>query len=131
MKFTPLTSASLDQAALRAEYAQARQIGKLRLGGERLYFRSGLRVYAVPYADIRRYFRRVMRVPAKLCCGHGDFEIEHLVLCGEDGELAQIGLPGAKAARAVMDAMARLAPEAAAGAPPAQTARDEEDRHGS
>ena len=119
MRFEPLTSTAPDPAALREEYRQARQIGKLRLGERRLYFRSGLKAYYVPYADIRRYFRRVMRIPAKLCCGHGAFELEHLVLCGDGGELAQIALPGAKAARAVMESMALLAPDAEAGRPPA------------
>ena len=120
MRFEPLTTVSPDRAALQAEYRLGRPIGKLRLGERTLFFRSGLRIYYVPYADIRRYFRRVMCVPAKLCCGQGAFELEHLVLCGERGELAQIGLPGAKAAKAVMDAMAQLAPDAETGRPPAQ-----------
>ena len=121
MRFEPLTAAAPDPAALRGEYRQAGEIGKLRLGERTLFFRSGLRVYYVPYADIRRYFRRVMCVPAKLCCGQGTFELEYLVLCGDRGELAQIGLPGAKAAKAVMERMAQLAPDAAAGRPPAET----------
>lgn len=115
MKFEPLTRPSEDGTLLREEHRQAREIGNLRLGQENLYFRSGLKVYYIPYRDIRRYFRRVMRVPAKLCCGKGDFEIENLVICGEKGELAQIQLPGAKAARIVMECMAKLAPDAAVG----------------
>ena len=115
MKFEPLTRPAGDGALLREEHRQAREIGNLRLGQENLYFRAGLKVYYIPYGDIRRYFRRVMRVPAKLCCGKGDFEIEHLVICGESGELAQIQLPGAKAAKIVMECMAELAPDAAAG----------------
>ena len=115
VKFEPLTLPAEDTALLREEYRQARETGVLRLGRENLYFRSGLKVHYIPYGDIRRYFRRVMRVPAKLCCGKGDFEIEHLVICGEGGELAQIQLPGAKAARIVMERMAQLAPSAAVG----------------
>ena len=115
MKFEPLTRPVEDRTSLREEHRQAREIGNLRLGHENLYFRSGLKVYYVPYGDISRYFRRVMQVPAKLCCGRGNFEIENLVLCGESGELAQIQLPGAKAAKIVMERMAELAPEAAVG----------------
>lgn len=115
MKFEPLALSVEDRDLLREEYRQAREIGNLRLGQQNLYFRAGLKVYYIPYGDIRRYFRRVMRVPAKLCCGRGDFEIENLVVCGESGELAQIQLPGAKAARIVMERMAELAPGAAAG----------------
>lgn len=115
MKFEPLTLPVEDRAILQEGYRQAREIGSLRLGQENLYFRAGLKVYYIPYGDIRRYFRRVMQVPAKLCCGKGDFEIENLVICGESGELAQIQLPGARAARAVMECMAELAPDAAVG----------------
>lgn len=115
MKFEPLTRPVEDRTLLREEHRQAREVGTLRLGRENLYFRAGLKVYYIPYSDIRRYFRRVMQVPAKLCCGKGDFEIENLVICGESGELAQIQLPGAKAARIVMERMAELAPDAAAG----------------
>lgn len=115
MKFEPLTLPVEDITSLREEFRQAREIGKLHLGQENLYFRAGLKVYYIPYGEIRRYFRRVMRVPAKLCCGKGDFEIENLVICGEGGELAQVQLPGAKAARIVMERMAELAPNAAVG----------------
>ena len=115
MKFEPLTLPVENGTFLREEYRQAREIGNLRFGQENLYFRSGLNVYYIHYGDIRRYFRRVMQVPAKLCCGKGDFEIENLVICGEGGELAQIQLPGAKAARIVMERMAELAPDAAVG----------------
>ena len=115
MKFEALTSQGADSSLLQEEYKQAREIGKLRLGGQHLYFRAGLKTYYLPYADIRRYFRRVMQVPARMCCGKGNFEIENLVICGDRGELAQIQLPGAKAAKAVMECLAELAPEAAVG----------------
>lgn len=115
MKFEPLTLAVEDRSVLQEEYKQGREIGNLHLGQENLYFRAGLKIYYIPYGDIRRYFRRVMQVPAKLCCGKGEFAIEHLVICGESGELAQIQLPGGKAARIVMECMAELAPHAAVG----------------
>ena len=116
MKFEPLTSLVTETSLLPGDYKQAREIGKLRLGQRNLYFRTGLKAYYIPYSDIQRYFRRVMQVPAKMCCGKGNFEIESLVICGERGELAQIQLPGAKAARAVMECLAELAPDAAVGA---------------
>ena len=115
MKFASLTSRTEEKTFLQSEYAQAYSVGKLRLGQERLYFRAGLRTYYIPYCDIRRYFRRVTQVPAKLCCGRGNFEIESLVICDGERELAQIELPGARAAKAVMERMAQLAPEAAVG----------------
>ena len=103
--------------SLQMEYKNAREIGKLRLGVERLYFRSARKIYYVPYTDIYRYFRRVMLVPAKLCCGKGDLAIEHLVICDTDSELAQIQLPGSHAAKVLMERMSELAPDAIVGTP--------------
>ena len=115
MKYTSLTSQAEEKTLLESEYAQAYAVGKLRLGRERLYFRTGLKIYYIPYRDIRRYFRRVTQVPAKLCCGRGNFEIESLVVCDGERELAQIELPGSRAAKAVMARLAELAPDAAVG----------------
>ena len=117
MRFEPLTSAAKEQTALREEYDRARKFGKLRLGEGCLFFKKGLKVFYIPYGEISRYFRRVMVVPGKLCCGRGDLTIENLVVCGEAGELAQIQLPGERAAKAIMALMAQLAPDAAAGRP--------------
>ena len=119
MRFEPLTSSAKDQSAVREEYDRARKFGKLRLGESWLFFKKGLKAYYIPYGEISRYFRRVMMVPAKLCCGRGDFTIENLVICGEAGELAQIQLPGERAAKAIMECLAQLAPDAAVGRPTA------------
>ena len=121
MKFHPLTTVVNDNAALDSEYKAAREIGTLRLGELRLYFRSKRKVYYIPYKDIRRCFRRVMLIPAKMCCGKGDFELENLVVCGEEGELAQIQLPGTRAATILMEELERLIPEAEFGKPETKT----------
>ena len=118
MKFYPLKSMEADTESLETEYKSAREIGKLRLGVDRLYFRSARKVFYISYTDIHRYFRRVMLVPAKLCCGKGDLAVEHLVICDADSELAQIQLPGSHAAKVLMDRMSELAPSAVAGTPP-------------
>ena len=120
MRFHPLTEDNTDAAALEGEYAAARAIGKIHMGELRLYFKAGLRTYYIPYHDVHRCFRRILEVPAKLCCGKGDFEIENLVICGEDDrELAQIQLPGKKAAQVVMDELKQRIPEAQFGRPTA------------
>ena len=123
MRFTPLAGGETDSALLNEEYKAAREIGKLRLGAERLYFRAGLKTWFIPYSQIRRYFRRVMQIPAKLCCGKGNFDIESLVLCGDEGELAQIQLPGTKAAKIVMEQLKTLAPGAIPRAPEKDAAK--------
>jgi hypothetical protein len=119
MKFYPLeeNQPQAEAKQLESEYTAAREIGKIRLGEQRLYFRSGRKVYYIPYANVRRCFRRVMLVPAKLCCGKGDLEVENLVLCGDSGELAQIQLPGTRAAKILMEELKILIPEAEFGRP--------------
>lgn len=117
MKFYPLTSTEENAESLQAEYKTAQEIGKLRLGTKKLYFRSARKIFYIPYNEIHRYFRRVMLVPAKLCCGKGDFAIEHLVICDADRELAQIQLPGSHAAKVLMERMGCLAPDAIVGMP--------------
>lgn len=117
MKFCALTVTEENMEILQTEYKSAQEIGKLRLGTERLYFRSARKIYYIRYTDIHRYFRRVMLVPAKLCCGKGDFAIEHLVICDADKELAQIQLPGSRAAKVLMERMSSLAPDAIVGMP--------------
>lgn len=117
MKFYSLTSTEENSESLQAEYKTAQEIGKLRLGTKKLYFRSARKIFYIPYNEIHRYFRRVMLVPAKLCCGKGDFAIEHLVICDADRELAQIQLPGSHAAKVLMERLGNLAPDAIVGMP--------------
>jgi len=119
MRFCPLTETGPQdgRAALSSEYAAAKEIGRVRLGELRLYFRSGLRVYYIPYRDVRRVFRRVQLIPAKAWKRQGELRVENLVVCGEAGELAQIQLPGADAARQLMDELCGRIPEAAFGKP--------------
>lgn len=119
MKFHPLTTVVNDTASLESEYKAAREIGAIRLGELRLYFRNKRKIYYIPYEDVRRCFRRVLLIPARMCCGKGDFELENLVICGEEGELAQIQLPGSRAAVALMEELERLIPEAEFGRPEA------------
>lgn len=115
MKFYPLTDVTKEPEGLREEYKAGREIGKIHLGETHFFFRSMGKVFYIPYTEIRRYFRRVMMVPAKLCCGKGEFQMEHLVICGDAGELAQIELPGTQAAKALMESMEKLAPDAVSG----------------
>ena len=140
MHFLPVRGTLPDDVALTEAYKAGHAVGVLRVGSEHLFFRVGLKNYAVPYAEITRCFRRVMQVPARMCCGKGNFQVENLVICGraEDAdetadvaaagaaaaietlpevELAQIQLPGAKAAKLVLEELKVKLPHAAFGAP--------------
>lgn len=98
---------------MEQDYKAGREIGIVRLGKEHLYFRRIRKIYYVPYTDIRRCFRRVMRVPAKLCCGRGDLEVENLVICTDQGEVAQLQMPGAKAGKILLKELKDRMPDIA------------------
>ena len=101
MKFYPLLP-GMQAADLTEEYRASREIGSIRIGREHFFFRLRLKVYYIPYGRIRRCYRRVLLVPATVCCGRGELQVENLVLHGEEGELAQIPLPGTRAAKELM-----------------------------
>ena len=119
MRFYPLLETGKEEAGrLDGEYRDAREIGKVRMGELHLFFKAGLKTYFIAYHDVRRLFRRVEAVPFRMCCGRGTLEVENLVVCGEgDRELAQIQLPGKKAAQILMKELEERVPEAQFGRP--------------
>ena len=113
------TSEEKDSESLEKEYKEAREFGVVRVGAGHLFFRAKLKHYFIPYTQIYRCFRRVMAVPAKMCCGRGDFEMENLVICGNgDVELAQIQLPGKRAAQELMKELKFRMPNGNFSVPP-------------
>jgi hypothetical protein len=114
MKFYPLAS-ELAPEVVMAGYKEGREIGKARLGAKCLYFRDKLRVYYIPYEDVTRVFRRVLLIPAKMCCGKGNLEVENLVVCSEKGEVAQIQLPGERAGKILLEEIVKIAPHVQIG----------------
>lgn len=123
MKFYPLISGAEPPDGLASEYKAAREIGRIRMGELRLFLRAGLRTYYIPYTEVRRCFRRVQLIPAKMCCGRGDLEVENLVVCGDAGELIQVQLPGTKAAKILMKELEERIPEAEFGKPAAEASQ--------
>lgn len=128
MKFCSLTSTAAERDSLAAEFKNGREIGIVKLGETCLFFRRKLRVYYVPYTEVSRAFRRVMSVPAKMCCGKGEFIIEHLVICVGDNEVAQIQLPGTKAAKILMDELKEKMPDAIFSSLKSDSDKAEEDK---
>ena len=117
MKFYPLNEHIVDDAILEKEYKTARQIGPIRLGDTCLQFKSRLKNYYIPYADIKRCFRRVMGVNFKMCCGKGEMQVENLVIGDSEKELAVIQLPGTRAAQELMKDLKERMPECDFSAP--------------
>lgn len=116
MKFYPLTAAAPDEA-LQNDYAAGRAIGNVQLGETYLFFKEKRKIYYISYGDVTRVFRRVMMVQTKMCCGKGNLEVENLVICGAEGELAQVQLPGARAGKILLEEVARRAPHVQIGKP--------------
>ena len=125
MKYCPLTSEADSADSLFSEFKTAREIGRVRMGELHLFLRVGLKTYYIPYRDVRRCFRRVQLIPAKMCCGRGDLEVENLVVCGDAGELIQVQLPGTKAAKILMEELQTRIPEAEFGKPGANPPQTE------
>ena len=103
MRFWDVNGKTIDSgvAELSAEYKNAHAVGALRMADAGVFFRAGLKTFFIPYDSISKCFRRVMNVPAKMCCGRGNFSVESIVFADEERELAEVQLPGEKAAKAV------------------------------
>ena len=115
MKFFPLTTTAPDDV-LAAELRSGRGIGPVTMGDQYLLFKEKRKQYYIPYADITRAFRRIQMVQTKMCCGKGNLEVENLVLCtGEDVEVVQIQLPGARAGKIVLEELTQRAPHVQIG----------------
>ncbi|MDO4632528.1 MAG: hypothetical protein Q4B01_01580 [Eubacteriales bacterium] len=121
MKFYALENAELYPMDLTAEYSAARSIGSISIGESHLFYKKFRKVYCVAYSEIRRCFRRVVLVPMKLCCGGGDMHMENLVVETEAGEIAQLPLPGERAARTAIDELKKKMPHAEFQAPKTET----------
>lgn len=112
MRFHPASTTIAESAMLQNEYGAARQIGAVRIARTVLFFRAGLRIYYIPYEAVRCCFRRVYQVPVKMCCGQGEIEYEHLVISDGEKEIADIPLPGTKAAQELIGLLKEKMPEA-------------------
>ena len=98
---------------LDAEFSQTAAYSKVRPGSTHLYWRYGLRQYAIPLNQVQRIFRRVEPVYGKLCCGGKSFIIEWLVLILHDGSelVIHIGDDVQKQAEALLEYLKQTHPE--------------------
>ena len=117
MKFYPVIKEMPVPETLQTEYKNAHVIGVMRIGTEDLFFKAGLRNYFIPFNAVKRCFRRIMSVPAKMCCGTGNFSVDSIVIGDADHELAEIQMPGTKAAKLAMEELKNVLPHADFSAP--------------
>lgn len=105
---------------LKKEYRdkEDKEVANVKLSTNYLFFKTGFRTYFIAYKDIHRFFRRVVMVAAKIGCCSGEMPVDYIVLCGsENQELAQIQMPGERAAKCLFDELKVRLPHAKAGKP--------------
>ena len=68
-----------------ADFEEAKRYEKVKVGKTAIFWRYGLRRYAMDVSNIRRIYRRVEQVIGRLCCGGKTYVIEWLVLVLQDG----------------------------------------------
>ena len=99
------------------ELDTAARFGNLRLGEKRLFWKSGLKRYAVELSNVRRVWRQEENVYGRLCCGGRSYVIHRLVVKLQDGkELPlHIGDDAKAAAEALLHTIAERFPHIAIG----------------
>lgn len=71
-------------APLDSEFSGGTAYGKVVLSTKHLFWKAGLRWFAVPLSSVQRVFRQVEFVYGKLCCGGFSYDIQNLVLILND-----------------------------------------------
>lgn len=120
MRFIPLIPSDVSSDTLIKEYKdkEDKEVANVKLSTDYLFFKTGFRTYFIAYSDIHRFFRRVMMVAAKIGCCSGEMPVDYVVLCDKDDrELAQIQMPGERAAKGVMEELKVRLPHAKLGKP--------------
>lgn len=110
MMFFPLKNKIAERKILRMEYKVAKATGVVRMGQNIFFFRQGLKVYYITYEEVAKCFRRVMVISAG--AEKGNMELETLVIADNERELAQIQLPGAEAAKRLLEELKLKMPHA-------------------
>lgn len=89
MKFKPeLSREILPDSTLEADYAQAQEMGKVRLGAQCLYLRRLSRTAYVPCGRVVRAWLRQEEVRARMCCATANFDQFYVVMsCGGGQEV--------------------------------------------
>ena len=100
MIFCSLTESKRERSNVSADFKTAKSIGVVRLGSECFFFRRWFKIYYVAYEEMTRCFRRVLLIP--VAGGKKNMRLETVVIVDKKGELAQIQIPGAHAAKTLL-----------------------------
>lgn len=119
MKFYQLDSVVPEKESLISDYKNGHDIGIITLGEKCLFFKRYFKVFYIPYSDLKRAYRRVLLVPAKMCCASGDLPVESLVIHNsKDEEIAVVSVPGGNAGPLLIKELGEKSPDTITVCPP-------------
>lgn len=72
------------------EFTEGESFGQVKCCETRLFWKRGLKWYAVSLSDVTRIYRRVEYVYGKICCGGDTYDMQRLVLVLKNGEELEI-----------------------------------------
>jgi len=99
----------LPQQELRADFHQARSLGRVRLGERFIHIHKFSGTRSLPYNQISRAWVRQEEVISSLCCGRANFDQFYLMIQEKDGLLLRGQVPHKQAG---LDCLARIRAEA-------------------
>ncbi len=99
-------------ATLDADFDMAKDYAKVKPGRKAIFWKNGLRRYAISVEEIQRVYRQLEPVIRRMCCGGKSYYIERLVMILKNGEelVIHIGDDVPKDAETLYGALKELHP---------------------
>ncbi|MBQ8217429.1 MAG: hypothetical protein IJZ91_05640 [Oscillospiraceae bacterium] len=113
-KFTGINGTVID-ALVEADFEQAPQFDKVKVGKLGVYFKDGFKTRYLEYGLIERAFIRVQEVNGKLCCGNTILQYFRLVFVKDGKEFVDVISENEKAMDEALALIAANAPSVKIG----------------
>lgn len=93
----------LDIESVKNEYKNGEKEGPVVLGETCFIFKAGFSKYYIPYAELKRCYRRVKVLPVRnRKTNEKSLQVEYVVLMDYEKEIAEIQLTGKKMAETIL-----------------------------
>jgi len=106
MMYKSLIGKEEQSDVLKSDYEAGTKVGIISLGNSHLFFRKLFRTYYISYTDLSAAFRRVYMMNGR----KNSLAAEYLVLVSDGKEIANIGVPGTKNAKEIIETIKEKAP---------------------
>ena len=107
--------------ALERDYAQSRNLGKVRMGERWIFFRKFFGAAYLPYDQVVRAWLRQEEVKARMCCSTANFDQFYVVTDCTDGRQRRGHVADKASGQACLDHITCKNPNVSIGfIPPAQ-----------